>query len=489
MPETSELDPITNLPIKKKEGWDFDALLKTAREKVAATEALGAGNIGAVGIYERDEVKPEEYDFTLVEGQDWNEIRAEMQGAGTRWAHAGLRLIPDLLLETVESVGYLGSFIANNAYDLNPEAVDNVVHNSLSQWAKEHQEELHKWAPIYRTKESQDFGWHSMLDSGFWTEDAIPLISTVLSLMIPAAGAGRLASLGVKASAKALGKGIRTATLANKTAKKIQGLERLQASRMANFANASTAAVVSRTAEGAMESLETYHATYAEAISSGIDHEEALKKAADSASETYKLNYLLTLIDFFQFKAILGGFNKSQSAWAKAAREANKGEKLNKLQKAGKIFSNSKQMFAQMGSESFEEVFQLASGEYARDRALGKVEGVDLGFNQILERMIKSMGTDEGMKSAVLGAMGGGFFQAVGSMANKKESNKSRIEMLNRLDLRQKENFAILENIKAKSAAKGDQLMYEKAHHDQVAQLLWSKFEKGEGGELNDVTR
>ena len=322
-----------------------------------------------------------------------------------------MRLAPQTFFELSDAVGSIGSFIANNAYDLDPEKLDSVVHNSLSEWAREHEEEWKEDLPIYRTKESQEFGWHSFLDAGFWTEDALGLIPTVLSLMVPAMGAGRAAQIGITKGAKLASKAVRKANIANKTgtATGLRGLEGLRLGNLGKLANASTAAVVSRTAEGAMEAHETYQQTYQEALNDGLDHVSAQSMASQAAADTYKFNYLLTFVDLFQYHSILSGFNKAGSAWGKAARN---------LQDAGafkKAMNSSRGLLANMGAEAFEEVYQLGAGQYSKDRILGKVDNTTKSWmDGIASYMIKSLGTSEGLKAATLGAMGGGFFHGFG---------------------------------------------------------------------------
>lgn len=149
-----------------------------------------------------------------------------------------------------------------------------------------------------------------------------------------------------------------------------------------------TATVASRYAESTMEA----NAVYEEALKAGASKEQA----GQAASKVWNTNWLFAIQDFAQFGAITKGFN----ATSKGAKGTGFGKFL-----------------SQMASEGAEEAGQYIVSEEGKRVALGaNTDYFGEGFSK---RLADYVNDDEFKTSVLLGAVGGGVFQAAGSIMDK----------------------------------------------------------------------
>lgn len=97
-----------------------------------------------------------QYDKQIVQGADQNRVRANEQGLADELGNQSKKLLPNIALSMVETVGNLTdlenqlSLISNYETDFN---------NALSNWSKEQKQALNESNPLYKkSNESLDFG-------------------------------------------------------------------------------------------------------------------------------------------------------------------------------------------------------------------------------------------------------------------------------------------------------------------------------------------
>lgn len=480
--------------------------------------------------YKKDVAGYKPYLDEIYLDQDLDEQRAQAQGRGERWLHGLARLVPDIAAEMVAGAGYLGAFVGSGG------SIDSTINNGFSAMVNDWKENFDDSLPIYKTKAYQEGSFIQNLGSAsFWAEDGLGLVSSVISMMVPAAAAGKLAGM----TARSLGKALSTGARAAKLAKYGTGLTRLseigkglQTAKWVNNISSGAAALTSRTIENAMEAKQSYDDVVSslegqlnpetEAV---YTPEEIKERASKAAAFTFRAGYALTGLEFMQMKTLFGGMKASREAvkglakgMAKYGDDPIKGalkgiagktddalseatEKAVKngflKGKVGKVASSlydHRKGFFNIVSEAGEENYQLAVQNLAKQRALsGDDEDAknlfeELGGNalNVLGEMGQNFTTKEGQQAMLLGGLGGGIFGGIAHMNENKE-NARRIESLKNLAIQTASHISAINKQKLQAAYFGDKEQFDKLTNDSLTAIAWSMFQQGRGGELNDM--
>ena len=225
---------------------------------------------------------------------------------------------------------------------------------------------------VFQTSEAQT--GFAPGDATWWAKQAPEAVGSILSLLIPASGASKVGGL----FAKGLGAG----------------------EKGINLARGLSATVASRYAESTMEASAMYQRAYNDLITKDVDPETAKIQAGKQASKLWNTNWLFAAQDFFQYSTLLKG--------------------INSLSK-GKVGTSIAELVKQTASEGAEEAGQYIAGEEAYNAALNQTDYFGKGFGKRLHDYIQD---PEFKASTLLGAVGGGVFTGLGSVASAVENSK-----------------------------------------------------------------
>ena len=265
---------------------------------------------------------------------------------------------------------------------------------------------------ILSTSDDKGLQWSDAVNPKFWANTVEQFGPTIAMMAVSMGGAG-LAGKGLlnvmKGASPKMAKNILTAERAIKgglteTATGARAMEKLN--KYKGIANTSSATALSRSIESGMEATQAYDEIRDTLIASGKSVEEAEALAASGASDVYKANWALAVMDLAQFDMIYGN---------PLAKNAAKTSKSGKVSSA---FTGLKSYGSQALSEGFEEGTQYAFSKEAMASATG--EPTDL--------MEDYFDNNEFWESIVQGALGGVVFQGIGDLANKFLGQKDEIE-------------------------------------------------------------
>lgn len=287
------------------------------------------------------------------------------------------------VLGTVESASYLLDF--EQHWD-KLHGSELEYDNKLAEMMREAKEGIKEATPIYRSKEGQQA--FSPGSVSFWTSNTPDVIGTVLGLLIPAAGAAKLAG----GAAKLLGAG-----------------------QAAQSTAALTGSVIaSRYAESTMEAGQVFKDEMA-ALSEkypNMGSQQKQELAGQAASRTWNTNWLLAVQDAFQYNTLFKGVSRIGPKVVKGA------DKLYKAEKATKGFSLS-DLITQPVSEGAEEGLQNIFAEEAKKSGLNNGEDY-FGPGFWSNRLSDYVSSDDFKASVALGAFGGGIFAGAGKLGEIK---------------------------------------------------------------------
>lgn len=334
---------------------------------------------------------------------DIEEMRAQGQSGGYLLKNATIQALGEIVGGAIEGTGYLldipdvmGLF----------QVGDEAWGNALSEFGRNIKEGSRDVAPIFQTREAQ--GGLAPGDPTWWASHA-PSIASTLSLMIPSLGVTKGLSKGAQMLAKLTGGAVPTVA---RTA-----------------GEAVTAGLLSRHMEGMMEGAETWDHTYLWATEQRMEDGsprynefQARQLADEAAANTYRKGYWLAAVDMLQYGSILkaGQFaNRNLRTAAKqAAGKAAIGETpiAADLAEAGiKKLDFLKQMVAEGSEEMFQEAVQKDSD--FRIKFLTGEAFEDGGF---FDRVGEALTDPKSWDAFIFGALGGGVFHGVGSLANRR---------------------------------------------------------------------
>lgn len=387
-----ELDR-NNLPIKER---------KSVAETFGVSDVIVPSPIphdfiNTQYIDSKEDVSQDRFQFGL--GQNQEAIRAGYQSGWELAGKAIVQSVGEATLGTLEGVGYLADWqqLGNIA-----QGTEDEFGNWFSDIMKAGKEYINEEiAPIYQTESAQQ--GFAPTDASWWASNANSIASTA-SLLIPAMGATKVASL--------MGKGLRgTQTLQaiNKAAKLDDATDAVKAlnglvygNKAAEIASGVTGAVFSRYMENTMEASGTYDEHFQRAIGEGKDPQLAAKEAGEAASTAWNNNWGNLVFDIAQYMTLTKGIN--------SANYASKEFRKNLLQKTLGTTGN-------ILGEGVEEGAQFVVSKEAQRKA---EMGDDYeGFKDITTRISDYSKDPEFKASVLLGAVGGGIFTGLGKGISK----------------------------------------------------------------------
>ena len=399
---------------------------------------LGANNNQMVDIVKKDLLNQERANSEDVlkyeeQGLHWNakdaasgSLDIQLADAQSNWAKFG-----NALAQTVVSEIGLGTVLGiSDLFDAVGQAIGTSDHNyqnpvsrKLEEWQETFNNDV---APIY-SKPGSGFGEGT--DFGWWMQN-IPNIASSLTLLIPAAGGTKLASMVGRGLGK-LGKtaatgAAKTARVAGKTRKAERWANRARRLESGNLFNLSSrnferaklfaengmTAALSRTMENYQEARQVYNDMYIDVAASlnGMTDEEyqdfinknqntvadvditnrdevAKAVARKSADVTFKTDYANTLFDVIQLYALrnigFSGFRNSKVS--AAARRLDKNAKrfagkYSTLAELDELVS--KQSLGKKAADKIGDIFYTGRTTFAADAS----EGVEEAVNYIAQQ-------------------------------------------------------------------------------------------------------
>lgn len=317
------------------------------------------------------------FDRGLVRGMDQNEIRAANQ---SNWGAVGnslINIIPTVIGQTLEGAGYLGEI---------PELIvgsHDDFGNALSELGANIADD--QWLPVHVSKSAQEGSPFTHFFNGEWWANNIPSIASAISLMLPAYGAVRAGTLGLRSLGKA-------ARITGRTKKIEQALANTlftgkntakNVAKLQNKASAISTALVSRHMENMMEAKGTFDEKYEEFRQQGMTEPQAREAAGEFAANHYKAGYLALMTEIPQYLMSFGA-----------------------LKPFGKAVKN---LATQMGTEGVEEALQYIIAEESK-RYTEAPDQYSLKVGRYLD-------DPELQTSAFFGGLGGGVFHMFGEGA------------------------------------------------------------------------
>jgi hypothetical protein len=349
------------------------------------------------------------YLSNLSSESDPTKTKAAFQGAWSEAANSSAQLLSEILLGTVEGVGYLldtPDFIYDKVTNN-----EEQFGNQLSDWARTVNEQFQQEiVPIYSQQDNQRFSE--------WVFQNIPSLGTAVSLMIPAMGATR-------------GLGILAKTLGGARLAKNAGILK----NIGTVAEPISSAIISRQMEGIMEGKEQYDRVFEEAISKGFSEDAAKAAGLKAAQDTYTSNWSLLMMDVMQFSMASKSFSKLSRA---------KDEILDQAKKKGTLGTIQKYLL-QGTSEAGEEGFQFVIGEES-SRAAKIKAGIEKDDYSTYGQRLLRYGTDKNLWTSMVFGFGGGvIFEGIGSALSSKDE-QNRIQKIQLEVDNYKQSLAVFQN-------------------------------------------
>ena len=383
---------------------------------------------------------------------DWDELRARNQSnTETVLNGAGKALVTfggALLENTIGFFAGLGEMASGGAY------YDNAIGKTVDKWNNWAEEAL----PVYLTKEEQEYStWEKMGTAHFWADDVLGGMSytAAAAASIYLAGGGGLLTKGAKvATTAALG---RTA-LYNTTKAVINGSKlgsqltkgATLTNRLYSASQVLEAGAMMSLAEASVEARETQRTTYDNLVqnylnenkTSNIDNipKEKLKEFEEVSYHAGNTNFVMQMpvlmgTNLLMFGRSVSGFKAGSAVnkdviWNSAteayvSKLANKGFMSSTLSKL-------KPVAVQGLNEAFQESYQYGSSAFANSYHIDKYNNNGNGdISKALAAGWDAMGTQEGIESALIGFITGGFFGGGRAITSGQYSN--RVEQADKL--------------------------------------------------------
>jgi hypothetical protein len=258
---------------------------------------------------------------------------------------------------------------------------------------------------ILSTSDDKGLQWSDAVNPKFWA-NTVEQFGPTIAMMAVSMGAAGIASKGLLGMMKTvnptMAKNIAVAEAAlakglDGTAKGASAVAKLN--KYKQISNTVSATAISRSIESGMEATQAYDQIRETLKADGRSEKEARALAAQGASEVYKANWALAVLDLAQFDMI---YNNP------IAKDA-----LGKVPKGLKGLGS---YATQMVSEGAEEGIQYAFSTEAEAKAVGRE-------TDVMEDYFKN---DEFWESVVQGALGGVVFQGIGDIAKKIGKTKEK---------------------------------------------------------------
>lgn len=296
------------------------------------------------------------------------------------WGLLGKSLLKGVAAVTAGTLESIGYFFAPDNYGAVAGQAGEQFESEFSRIFRELKEKIGEaGGPIYRTIRSQDDSlWYAMGDPTFWAGNA-ESIATTLSLMVP--GIGFAKGIGVVGKLMKLGAGTR------------------------RIAQATLGGLASRFMESGMEANERFNSFIQEHSNDDyyVNNVDQLRlDAGKAAASTMQANMALFVLDALQLDSVIEGFTTFKNATTRLKRAANIASKA------------SVNILGEAVEEGSQYIFQKES-----EFAVLNPEAQKLMGETFSERWDKYTDDIEFKTSMLLGAVGGGFFNAFGPITNK----------------------------------------------------------------------
>lgn len=401
-----------------------------------ASEAYRAAEIGGQDILGTNK-ELEKYKAYGITPNDWEDLNAQLAKRQSAFKKLGNAVAQAIVSEV--AIGTFKGFsdlvdIAGRITGLSDEDYTNPV----SRFLEEKQEEFRNFAPIYRD-ESLNIANGGLLDVGWWASN-LPSIMSSLTLLLPAAGVVKGASMLSKAfnvgartrqavramsgASKRL-KAAQAARAAGETAEEVARVGQLNkvqkfltssstAKQTALFLENGTTATLSRAMENYQEARQTYNDMYAEAsekFKNDKDYKDFLKAnqesfrqagvdtnnkdevakyiATSAANRTFQTDWINVISDVVQMYGL-------RNAWRGIKNANGTSSKIRRenLDAAKYLGKSAEEIAKAKAARSFKE----KAKEYIGDKLYGSKLAIAAQLGEGVEEAVNYIATEEGMR-------------------------------------------------------------------------------------------
>jgi len=424
---------------------------------VAPKVTLGGGDMGrqmigsgiTSGMYtnrkDDDITKFTDYNVSLGQELDWEEIRAGNQSTAEQWgrglAKAGVTTIGAVAENTLGVLFGIGSLVSGGAYYDN--AIGRTV-DKTNEWMRENM-------PNYLTREEQKMSTFQKLGTAnFWADTVANGLGYSLgsiATMWLTGGMGPIGLLakGIKGASKGTALYNTTKAIVNGTklgteiAKKASTLNRtLRASQVLE------AGLMMSLAEASVEARDTQKNTY-QSLLEGYMEENLLSNESEvptdikaqfedvsyAAANTNFIAQLpvLASTNLMMFGKQVAGFNAATKESADVVLDGVSKKAISKFANETTwqgVMNRMKPVAMNGVEEAFQEGFQFASGEFAHSYHTDKLKNNGYGDmgKALGDALSKTFGTQEGLESMFVGLLTGGIMGGGQSVVNKDHSKR-----------------------------------------------------------------
>lgn len=317
------------------------------------------------------------YDLDLRTNMEYR--AAENQTAGDLLKNSLIHIGNEVVLGTLEASAILFNPLEwAQTIGLMEHDYGNVLSNQIRETKESIRDD---YAPIFNTPETEHFSASSLINPRWWALNAGTLANTI-SLMGPAGAARGMGA--------ALGKHMLKRAATSNFKSLVKASDKLGTVQMGAMGKNVTAALSSRYVESTWEAMETRDALLAQ----GYTEEEANR----AASSTFAANMFLFAVDAYQYGRLFAGRNGLRNLISDRNQVVTKSALGEYLKVAG--------------SEALEEATQFVISQESQAVTRGQSPGfLGRGFGNRLRDYVAD---DELWASAVLGALGGTIFKAIG---------------------------------------------------------------------------
>ena len=431
------------------------------KNMLAQPKELGVADIPLSSFYIGDRYK------ATLPGTDYEEMAAQGQSAGEKWANASLKLLgtagTSFISGTVGLVAGIGASIVD-------QRLASLIDNPVTRKMDEVMTDMEDYAPNYYSHQEQDANWYSpnnILTANFWSDKVLKNLGYSVGAIGGGLAWGSLfKSIGLTNKLVQLGKGMETATVIEESMAAAAGTQKLSAfeNALGSLSQKYIKSPISSVLKDSDRILTSTMGTFGEASMEGI---QGMNKYRKDAIDEYKAIYgeeptgatldkinasadqvgmyiwganslLLTGTNYIQLPKILGSSRKADKALINSIekdvetglyKQVVPATKFGRL--AQKVKGVGEVLFAP--SEAFEEGMQSSiqtgvNNYFQRARQnkqdtsefLSTLNGAM--SNVFGEGIHDTLTTKEGIESILIGGISGGIQQGgiVGTYRNKE---------------------------------------------------------------------
>jgi hypothetical protein len=460
LPTTPIVDDVDFQRNQSEPGQNISAI-DMWKNALAQPKELGVADIPLSSFYIGNRYK------STLPGTDYEEMAANNQTSGERWANGSLKLLGTAGTSFVS--GTLG-LVHGIGLSISEQRLASLIDNPTTRAIDDVMKGLEDYAPNYYTHEEQDANWYSpknILTANFWSDKVLKNLGYSVGAIGGGVAWGTLfRSIGVTNRLVQMGKGMETVTAIEGSMVAVPNMQKLNAfeSALNSMAQKYIKSPISSVLKDSDRILTSTMGTFGEASMEGLQGMneyrrnaieeykkiygveptgEALNKINESADQVGMYiwggnSLLLTGTNYIQLPKILGSSRKADKALInEITKDAETGLYKQVVPKTtfGRITQKAKGvgqvLFAP--SEAFEEGMQasIQTGvtnyfERARENKqdtrefLNTLSGA-MG-NVFGEGIHNTLTTKEGMESILIGGISGGIQQGgiIGTYRNKE---------------------------------------------------------------------